>query len=376
MRSVIRLLLLLCLHLLSLIEATRQRELPTRSGLRWLEKDQSVLVRLGVPLLPLWNQEDQIGEDLPSALIFNFTLSHDNRTLLLNDNPILPLQNAYVPPRLYAYQTPQTVTQFENDPLTEYKSLPQFSLDYSRIVPQAEAGSKKFYNYTLSLDLDILGAGIETYNALLPADNQRFIRITLQQLEPSSTPISSLSFRIADVYLEERGPNNQFKSPDGFKACTMWSWLCPDKPTYPWYQYIYRQNFDDYGKIGSRRHFIHLKWATLLEVYGVVQVAIISSIVGLVILSLIGYGVYKVWERAQELWQKRIGDVDAWTADEEIGGLLDDVEEEEEEDDDDYVVKDGVEMEDWTGSADAEKPLPPPPVPPPVPPKPGESSHS
>jgi hypothetical protein len=327
-----------------------------------------------VPLLPLWNQEDQIGEDLPSAFIFNFTISHDNRTLLLNDNPILPLENAYVPPRLYAYQTSQTVTQFENDLLTDYKSLPQFSLDYSRIVPQAEGGSQKFYNYTPSLDLDILGAGIETYNALLPADNQRFIRITLHQLEPPSTPLSSLSFKIADIYLEERGPNNQFKSPDSFKACTMWSWLCPDKPSYPWYQYIYRQNFDDYGKIGSRRHFIHLKWATLLEVYGVVQVAIISSIVGLVILSLMGYGVYRVWKRTQELWQKRIGDVDAWTADEEIGGLLDDDEEEEEEDDH-YIGKDGVEMEDWTGNAEVDKPLPPPPLPPPVPPKAGEPSH-
>lgn len=120
------------------------------------------------------------------------------------------------------------------------------------------------------------------------------------------------------------------------------------------------------------RHLIHFKWATLIEVYGVVQVAIISSAVGIVILSLIGYGIYRMVKRTQALWEKRIGDIDAWTADEEIGGLLDD----EEEEDDDYVPKDAVELEPWTGNADAEKPLPPPPVPPPVPPKTGESSHS
>ena len=373
MRNVIR-LLFLPLHLLSLVAATRQRQVPTREGIKWLQEERSALVRLEIPELPLWNTEEQIGEDLPSALIFNFTLSHDNRILALNGIPILPLENAYVPPRLFAYQTSETLTHFENDTIADYNNCPLFSLDYSRIVPQAEDGFQQFYNYTPSLNLDILGASIAGYNALLPANNQRFIRLTLHQVEARSTPISLLSFKIADIYLEDRGPNNQFQSPEILKACTAWSWLCPDKPGYPWYQYIYRQNFDEYGRIGSMRHLIHMKWATLIEVYGVAQVAIISSAVGIVILSLIGYGIYRVWKRAQELWQERLGDIDAWTADEEIGGLLAD--EEEEEDDGDYVGKDAVEMEDWTGSADVEKPLPPPPVPPPVPPKAGEPSRS
>jgi hypothetical protein len=375
MRSVTRLLFLhLHLHLLHLVAATRQRQVPTRDGFKWLQEERSVLVRLHVPELPLWNTEEQIGENLPSAFIFNFTLSPDNRTLTLNDIPILPLENAYVPPPLFAYQTSETLAHFENDTPANYDSCPLFSLDYSRIVPQAEDGSQHFYNYKPSLDVDILGASIAGYNALLPADNQRFIRIILHQLEPRSTPVSLLSFKIADISLQDRGPNYQFKSPESIKPCSAWSWLCADKSTYPWYQHIYRQNFDEYGRIGSMRHLVHLKWATLIEVYGVVQVSIISSAVGIVILSLIGYGISRLWRRAQDLWQKRLGYIDAWTADEEIGGLLDDEEEEEEEDD--YVARDEVEMEDWTGSPDAEKPLPPPPVPPPVPPKSGEPSRS
>ncbi|PMD46595.1 hypothetical protein L207DRAFT_217024 [Hyaloscypha variabilis F] len=372
MWSATRFLLLLNLHFFSLVAAISQREQPQRPGIKWLEEERSVLVRLETPDLPLWNVENQIGEDLPSALIFNFTLSHDYRTLMLNEVPILPLENAYVPPRLFAYQSSETLTQFDNDPITDYNSCPLFSLDYSRIVPQAEDSSQKYYNYTLSLELDILGASIAEYNALLPANNQNFIRVTLNQADSRETHISLVSFKIGDISLEERGSNNQFQSPESLKTCTAWSWLCADKPGYPWYQYIYRQHFDEYGRIHSMRWLVHFKWATLIEVYGVVQVAIITSAVGIVALSLLGYGIYRISKRAQALWQRRIGDVDAWTAEEEIGGLLDD---EEEEEDDDYDRRAEVEMEDWTGSH-RQKPLPPPPLPPPVPPKAGEPSRS
>ena len=124
MRSATRFLLLLNLHILSLVAAIAQREQSPLSGIKWLEEERSVVVRLDIPDLPLWNVEDQIGEDLPNALIFNFTLSHDSRTLMLNDFPILPLENAYVPPRLFACQTSETLAQFENDTITDYIIAP------------------------------------------------------------------------------------------------------------------------------------------------------------------------------------------------------------------------------------------------------------
>lgn len=370
MRIVIRSLLPIFLHLHSLVQATRHRELPTRSSLRWLEKERSVLVRLEIPDLPLWNEDEQIGEKLPSALIFNFTLSHDNRTLILNDVPILPVQNPYVPPRLYAYQTSETLAQFDNETLTDYNDCPLFSLDYARVVTQVT------FEATRILDLDILGAGIAEYNALLPSNEQRLIHLFLDHIEPKSASISSMTFKIADVHLEDRNSSYQFPAPESLKTCTMWSWLCADTQFYPWYLYIYRQNFDDYGKIGSMRHLVHTRWANLLERNGAVQIGVIGFVICIVLLSLLGYGIYRMWKRTQELWQRRVGDVDAWTADEEIGGLLDDEEEEDDDDDDTYVRKDEVEMEDWTGAAEPEsKPLPLPPAPPPVPPK-GEPSRS
>lgn len=354
-------LLLLSFHLLPHAEAYRQR---TSRGVKWLEKERSLLLRLETPDLPVWNQDEQIGENLPSALIFNFTLTHDNCTLLLNDIPILPLENAHVPPRLYAHQTSESLTQFEHDDLTDYANVPLFLLDYSRIVPQAEDGSQLFYNYSPTLNVDILGASIAGYNALLPAKDQRFISLTLKQLEPPSTsPISSLSFKITDVYLEDRGPNNIFKRPDDLKKCTIWSWLCADTARYPWYQYIYRQNFDDYGKIGSLRHLIHSRWANLLERLGLWKVVILVFVVVSMVLSPAFYGFYRIWKRLQELHRRKVEEVNAWTGDEEIEGLLDD---DEEDEDYDNVGNEEVELEKGEGSSGAatEKPLPPPPVPP------------
>jgi hypothetical protein len=344
MAGITRLLLLFSFHLLSHAEAYRQR---TSRGVKWLEKERSVLVRLQTPDLSLWNQDEQIGENIPSALIFNFTLTRDNRTLLLNGIPILPLENAHVPPRLNAHQTRDNLTHFEDDNLTDFSSCPLFSLDYFRHVPEPEDDSQVFYTYNPTLNLDILGASIAGYNALLPADTQHFISLTLKQLEsPGTNPTSSLSFKIANLYLEDRDPYSQFKTPDSLQQCTIWSWLCSDVARYPWYQYIYRQNFDDYGKIGSLRHLIHARWANLLERLGVWKVVVLGFVVVSMVLSPVFYGTYRVWRRAQDLYRKRVEDVNAWTANEEIEGLLD-ADEEEAYDD---GSKEEVELEKGEGS--------------------------
>jgi hypothetical protein len=75
-------LLFLALRILS-AEGARQRAPTTRQGVKWLEHDRSVLVGLDTPDLPLWNPEERIGENVPTALLFNFTLTLDYRTLLL-----------------------------------------------------------------------------------------------------------------------------------------------------------------------------------------------------------------------------------------------------------------------------------------------------
>ena len=73
-------LLFLALRILS-VEG--QRAPTTRQGVHWLHQGRSVLVGLETPDLPLWNLEERIGENVPTALLFNFTLTFDSRTLLL-----------------------------------------------------------------------------------------------------------------------------------------------------------------------------------------------------------------------------------------------------------------------------------------------------
>ena len=75
-------LLFLALRILS-AEGARQRAPTTRQGVHWLQQARSVLVGLETPDLPLWNPEERIGENVPTALLFNFTLTFDSRTLLL-----------------------------------------------------------------------------------------------------------------------------------------------------------------------------------------------------------------------------------------------------------------------------------------------------
>jgi hypothetical protein len=94
-----RLLLLPTLHTLSV--AAWNNPVGTTRGTKWLEQGRSVLVHVGTPGLPLWNQE-QIGEDIPSALILNFTVSADNKTHLLQPTVHAAVAPAYAPTTLRA----------------------------------------------------------------------------------------------------------------------------------------------------------------------------------------------------------------------------------------------------------------------------------
>lgn len=345
-------LFLLNLHLLShLVEASRQ---PTSKGTKWLQEGRSVLVRLDTPDLPLWNANEQIGEELPSALIFNFTLTQDSRTLLLNDVPILPLENAHFPPLLSARQTSVNSESFENDNVNDYSQSPIFDLDYSRRV------STPFSDH---LEIDILGASIAGYNSLLPSNDQRYIHVYLQQvaphgLQPAHKKLPSSVFKISQIRLD--GRFLEFKHPDSLKVCRIWSWRCADIKEYPWYRYIYRQSFDAHGKIGSFRRFLHMRWENLRQKLGLWQAVVLLFVVGTMLALPFFYGIYELVRMVRDFYRQRQEDVDFWIADEELDSLLGDDDEERDSDkmDKETAVENGV-----GSGAQAEKPLPPLPHP-------------
>ncbi|KAF4613411.1 hypothetical protein G7Y89_g15476 [Cudoniella acicularis] len=327
-------------------------------GIKWLDEGRSVLIRLDIPGLPLWNQEEHIGEDKPSALILNFTVTPDRHTLLLQDQAILPLSDPNAPPRINAPQTPETIAEFENRKSTDYDNLPFFALDYERIVHPRDDPSIQYYNYVPSLTLNLLGAGIEGYNTLLKQSDQLVIKITLKDYnaynggKTTNPPIHL--FEVTHVRLWERWPNNPWIGPDELSECTSWSWRCEEFGDTPWYRYIYRKDFDRYGKIGSLRHAFLQRWGTLNERLGFWRVVLLLSVAVTMTVSPIVYCVYKAGNAIKRVYNFRTR-VSKWELDdEEVEGLLvgDDFEVKYEKD----HVREGED------SSTLEKPLPPVPT--------------
>lgn len=295
------LLLSSTLSLLPHASAYRHHEPETRQGVRWLQEETSVLVRLNTPDLPLWNPELRIGELVPSAFILNFTLQ-DRRVLLLNDVPIFPLTNAFVPPKLHAPQAAISLPQFEHGALPDVQALSSFELDYWREVVPAEHADSHHNTYDPTLKLDILGAGIAGYNTLLDHDKQRFLAVRMNEVEPDRNwpydkPISQRSYVITDVVIRDRFPYNEFSPPEALKQCRIWSWICSDFDEYPWYLYVYRGAFDQYGKIGSLRHFFAQRYDVACQKLGARQATFLVVIGILAVLSIPGYGVVLAFRR-------------------------------------------------------------------------------
>ncbi|KAH7317767.1 hypothetical protein BKA65DRAFT_570240 [Rhexocercosporidium sp. MPI-PUGE-AT-0058] len=249
---------------LSAAEGYRQPVADTRRGVRWLEQGRTVLVRLDTPDLPLWDAYDQVTDITPS-LIFNFTLQ-DKRILLLNGVPVFPLQNAYVPPRLYARQSTISLTEFEHGQPSNFDEGPLHAIDYHRVVPISEHPSAHYNVFTTQLELDVLGAEFAGQHTLLRDKTQPLILVYLNELPPFQKypyykSIAELDLTLSDSLLRDRFPyNTPFSAPKDLAECTLWSWRCSDIDEYPWYRYIYRESFDEHGKIGSFRHMLLQIW--------------------------------------------------------------------------------------------------------------------
>ncbi|PVH82012.1 hypothetical protein DL98DRAFT_587023 [Cadophora sp. DSE1049] len=369
-------LFFLPLALLWAVDAHRNHEKDSYSGTRWLERDRSLLVRLDTPDLPDWDTQLQT-EDIGTSLIFNFTLQ-DKRILLLNDVPIFPLEKAYVPRRLYARQSTITQTEFQHGKPPSLDDAPLYALDYHQAVPATDIVSSQVASHPAAhynvlqtqLEFDILGAGIAGQTTLLRDDTQRLIIIKLQELGPyakkwHTNPTSLPQLKIFNILLRDRYPYHlPFSSPEDLEKCTLWSWRCSEIDEYPWYKFVYREAFDQYGEIGSLRHL----WLQMCERFGFWQVTMIIAAGSAMLLSPLLYGLYRavvvIQQRVNRLCNKR-KEHEQQILDEEAEGLL------QFEDSEDFKEKEdafepGPEVGDlvngWHSSrsqADIGKPLPP-----------------
>lgn len=290
---------------------------------------EAVLTRIAVAARP----DGQIGH--PVALTFEFKLSADDRTLLLNDEPILPRAHPHIPAPLHAYATTGTVANLARPVNTYFSIGPRLDLDYYINTPDVTSETS-IYNtkYNPRLRFDVLHANTTTakYNGTidLSSNLQNQIWVFLEDLSdhPPNTPYSSIPLRIKDVQVNRRWRDHNsngtttYKSVKDLKTCHIWSWLCADIDGYPYYEWIYRENFDEHGKKGSMRHLVTKNWDSIVALVGATQAALWLAVCIAPVLLLGIYAVFRGLKWVVDVHRNRVQEVDDWLADEEVEGLL------------------------------------------------------
>jgi hypothetical protein len=135
---------------------------------------------------------------------------------------------------------------------------------------------------------------------------------------PPETPYSDISLRLKEIRVRKRWPDFQYQHRHSLPTCRIYSWLCADIQTYPYYEYVYWENFDKYGKRGSMRHFWATRWAGLVALIGIKLATVWVSVCGIVSLVLVLKAILRRAESVVELYRLRIQEVDEWNADEEV----------------------------------------------------------
>jgi len=280
------------------------------------------------------NQRDQFATQCPGAFIFNFTLTPNNRTLLLNGEPILPRVYPHIPTSVRAYQTREITIGSTQQACKNFLEAFVMDLDYYIETPDTTSKTS-IYNpkYNPRLHIDILRASMPSYpgySTPLSSNSQNQIWVWLEDLSthPPKTLYSSIALRIKRVQVSRRWldvdsrSTTTYKSPKTLKTCHIWSWLCADTDKYPYYEYIYQENFDQYGKKGSMRHFFTMMWGNLVGLMGLGLAIVWLAVCGIMVLSPAVYTVLGVVKSVFEVYKKRIQEVDEWIADEDVDGLL------------------------------------------------------
>jgi hypothetical protein len=357
--------LLSALHLFtSVLASSYSRDTPEFESMPGHEKIllspdyRTFYVRLATPNLPLheWipnnHGEWRIFHDTSTEIVLKYSLSSDNRTLHLLDQPILPLADPNVPPRLFAPQIRASLPNYLIPSLfEEYRGKwAMVGLDYDRITylyPHQEP-TLGFTSYSPALTINILGVGFTDHpvnapaapsDILLDSTYQNKVSIFLQDLNSfgrTTTNPPNNNFNFKTVKIVSRYPQGSSQqgyvhpTPRTTADCNRWSWRCADFDESPWYRYVWRQDFDGNGRIGSLRHYLLSQWHGTSS--GDFSFGILVT--GIVLASLIGaaimcYGIYRGLKKGKRWWIKRWGaEEDEYNGDEEL--LLLSVEDDEE----------------------------------------------
>jgi len=260
----------------------------------------------------------------PAAILLNFTLSSDNKTLYLNNQAILPLANNMVPPKLAAYQVPADISRGAFEDIKYWHLLEgaffgmtigyrYLNIDYDRLV-WADPASGTYSNHVPTLKIRIMGLVAHDHDNILDDKLQKVVHVTLTDQKHGSSDAPDRSYLITDVALKESRTSYAYAGVLPNEAsnieCMAKSWLCEDHDLYsqgaPWYRYIWRHNFDEFGRIGSLRREVMSRWNTVWRFLGYtwpIFLITFLAVFGAVALGYLVFGMvrYTRWLRLQRI---------------------------------------------------------------------------
>ncbi|KAF2251535.1 hypothetical protein BU26DRAFT_518172 [Trematosphaeria pertusa] len=299
------------------------------SSVTWLQPQRSAIVKLDTPGYTLWqmdkatapmlykNAENFYWEgDGPSAVLLNLTISPDSKTLFLNRQAVLPLEDGNVPPRITAYQVPANITEDKVRGMADTGLLGSWpywedltlgwrllELDYDRIPD-----TRPSEDHVTMLKFRVMGIGAHSRSDMLDARQQKVVHITLSDKSHECSAPAKRSYAITNIRFVSvaasygRVPDQEQKE----ETCSLWSWRCPDPPAFPdnapYYRFIWRARFDEFGRIGSLRHAVVRKMSLLKVVWEDAGSAMMMSFGILMSLALGILALFKVvkWREARK----------------------------------------------------------------------------
>lgn len=297
------------------------------SDVIWLKPQQMALVKLETPGYPLWvmdrekpkapvihqhNDEYFSYADEPSAVLLNLSMSPNNHTLYINGHAILPLDDSNRPPQITAYQvhaetSPKVLRTYASSGLfkgllgwDELQHRDFLELDYDRLV-EADHETGPYYSHKPVLRFRIMGIGAYTTNEVLNVGQQNVLHVTLNDTNGKISRDPKRSYAITNIEIKSVSDSygGEHKGPreDVERECTIRSWACPDTGLYtpmaPYYRFIWRSKFDQFGRIGSTRHAVVKRFSKVVDVVGsrLLWQYTITLVVGLV-----AFVVWKVYQ--------------------------------------------------------------------------------
>ncbi|TAQ83150.1 hypothetical protein B7494_g8526 [Chlorociboria aeruginascens] len=247
------------------------------------------LVRLDTPSIPFHRsrRSDQYVDPVSeTSIVLTISLSRDNTTLLVQDQAFLPFPS--IPPSLSAPQIPTgeypTWNSIRGLRDLLYFTTPSFS--YDRLVHPIDE-SRHYSNHVPTITLDILDFDFRDHfdnpnGTIFHHDMaQPLVKIMLRDHNSvgSSLKRRSPNFEILDVWTEAREPGDS-NPPLRREECSIsiYDWKCADYDHTPYFRTIWRDQFDESGRIGSLHHVFMgvLGWFSIFTHWIWISVALVS----------------------------------------------------------------------------------------------------